>query len=461
MYLADTLSRAYLPTTDRSSTEKEVERIHAVDFLAISEPQLVEIQQETAADPVLQSLTQVILKGWPEKKDDLPIELHPYFDVRDELTAQDGVLFKGLRCRIPSSLRPKIREHLHGAHTGIESCLRRAREIVYWPGMPAEIKDFISKCEVCASYKKEQPKEPLISHKIPSRPWETVGSDIFHFDNRDYLCTVDYYSSYFEINPPKSKTASEVIHTLKRHFSRHGIPSKLMSDNGPPFNSYEFQQFASNYDMEHVTSSPHYPQSNGKVENAIKTAKSLLKKSKAARSDIYLALLEWRNTPSEGLQSSPAQRMFGRRTRTLIPTTSELLKPKIVEDVPGKLFKRKQLQAKYYNISAKELPPLNNGEVVRVKPTDRSGRWYKARVEKQVDVRSYDVRNEDGRVFRRNRKHLRSSKVPVCSGSNPVSLSMPDGTFTAPLSPNEPVPGTSREFPPPKEASSAEKPNQV
>ena len=53
MYLADTLSRAYLPTTDRSSTEKEVERIHAIDFLAISEPQLVEIQQETVADPVL------------------------------------------------------------------------------------------------------------------------------------------------------------------------------------------------------------------------------------------------------------------------------------------------------------------------------------------------------------------------------------------------------------------------
>ena len=219
-----------------------------------------------------------------------------------------------------------------------------------------------------------------------------------------------------------------------------------MSDNGPPFNSYEFQQFASNYDMEHVTSSPHYPQSNGKVENAIKTAKSLLKKSKAARSDIYLALLEWRNTPSEGLQSSPAQRMFGRRTRTLIPTTSELLKPKIVEDVPLKLFKRKQLQAKYYNISAKELPPLNNGEVVRVKPTDRSGRWYKARVEKQVDVRSYDVRTEDGQVFRRNRRHLRSSKEPVHSSSEPVSLSVPERTFTAPLSLNEPVPGTSQEF---------------
>ena len=140
-------------------------------------------------------------------------------------------------------------------------------------------------------------------------------------------------------------------------------------------------------------------------------------------------------------------------------TDTNYQKPKIVDDVPGKLFKRKQLQAKYYNISAKELPPLNNGEVVRVKPTDRSGRWYKARVEKQVDVRSYDVRTEDGRVFRRNRRHLRSSKEPVRSSSKPVSLSMPEGTFTALLPPNEPVPGTSQEFSPPKEAAAAEKPN--
>ena len=96
MYPADTLSRAYLPTTDHFHTEKDKERIHAVDFLGISEPWLVKIQQETAADPVLQSLTQVILRSWPEKKDDLPIELLPYLDVWDELTAQDGVLVKGL-----------------------------------------------------------------------------------------------------------------------------------------------------------------------------------------------------------------------------------------------------------------------------------------------------------------------------------------------------------------------------
>ena len=211
---------------------------------------------------------------------------------------------------IPTSLRPTIRECLPGPHSGIQSCLRRSRETDYWPNMTAEIKDCIAKCEVCATYQKEQPKEPLICHKNPSRPLETVRSDIFHFQDKDYLGTVDYYSNYFAVDFLKDKTASEVIQVLKRHFARHGIPNRLVSDNGPPFNSHEFQHFAESYDTEHFTSSPHYPQSNGKVENSVKTVKTLMKNSKAARSDMYLAFLEWRNTPSEGLASSPAQRMF-------------------------------------------------------------------------------------------------------------------------------------------------------
>ena len=95
---------------------------------------------------------------------------------------------------------------------------------------------------------------------------------------------VDYYSSYFKIDQLKDKTGKEVIDILKRHFSTHGYPNKLQSDNGSPHSSHEFEQFMTSYDIEHVTSSPHYPQSNGKVENAIKTAKNLLKKSKTAQS---------------------------------------------------------------------------------------------------------------------------------------------------------------------------------
>ena len=143
------------------------------------------------------------------------------------------------------------------------------------------MKDYIAKCEVCATYQKEQPKEPLICYKIPSHPWETVGSNMFHFEIKDYLCTVDYYSNYFEVDSRKDK--AEITQVVKRQFERHGIPNRLVSDNGPPFNSFEFQHFAQSYNMEYVTSSPHYPQGNGKVENSINTAKNLLKKSKAKR----------------------------------------------------------------------------------------------------------------------------------------------------------------------------------
>ena len=411
MYLADTLSRAFTKTTDRSRVEEETESIHAIDFLPISEPQLREIQAETAQDDALQQLKKLIVSGWPDTKQEVPVCLHPYFAVRDELSVQDGLIFKGQRCVIPVSLRARIKEKLHGAHTGIQSCLRRAREAVYWPGMNSDLTDYISKCDICSSHQSSQAREPLICHEIADRPWQKIGADIFTLDGVDYLCVVDYYSNYFEIDQLESKTAVGIAKKLRKQFSVHGIPNQLISDN-MPFNSQEFRDFATTYEFEVIISSPGYPQSNGKAENAIKTAKNIMKKAKQAGTDVYLSLLDWRNTPSEGMSSSPAQRMFGRRTRTLLPTSSLLLKPKVQEDVKEKLIKQKSKQTKYYNRSSKELPPLRAGEVVRVAPKqgDRKQKWFKARVEDQVDIRSYEVRTEDGKCYRRNRRHLRQSK---------------------------------------------------
>ena len=97
--MADTLSRASLKNITQSKAEEETESIHAADFLSISEPQLKEIQAETAQDDTLQQLKKTIISGWPETKKEVPASLHPYFLVRDELSAQDGLIFKGQRYR--------------------------------------------------------------------------------------------------------------------------------------------------------------------------------------------------------------------------------------------------------------------------------------------------------------------------------------------------------------------------
>ena len=137
----------------------------------------------------------------------------------------------------------------------------------------------------------------------------------------------------------------------------------------------------------------------GRLKTQLKTEKSLMKKARESVQDFYLSLLAWRNTPTEGMDSSPVQRLFSRRTKTSLPTASRLLEPEPVKQVRDKLYERKEIQAKYFNKGSKELPSLQEGEIVRMEPKahDHAKRWVKAQVEKQVDVRSYAVRTEDGR----------------------------------------------------------------
>ena len=101
-----------------------------------------------------------------------------------------------------------------------------------------------------------------------------------------------------------------------------------------------------------------------------------------------------------------------------------------------KLIKQKSKQVKYYNQTSKELPSLQSGEVVRVAPEqgDRERKWFKARVEEQVDIRSYEVRTEDGKLYRRNCRHLRQSKEPFVqtAEASPVVLPQHNQTNTSP-----------------------------
>ena len=109
---------------------------------------------------------------------------------------------------------------------------------------------------------------------------------------------------------------------MKSIFSRYGIPEKVKSDNGLPFNSSEYLQFANEWGFEVSHSSPKYPQSNGEVERAVQTVKRLLKKEK----DKEKALLAYRSPLLCG--HSPAELLMGRKIRTTVPVFHTLLTPK-------------------------------------------------------------------------------------------------------------------------------------
>ena len=209
----------------------------------------------------------------------------------------------------------------------------------------------------------EQCREPLKSYAVSPRPWSVVGEDLFQLGQQQFLIIVDYWSGFFEVQELTKVTSKSVITASKVQFARHGIPDTLISDNGRQFASAEFAQFTREWQIQHRTSSPHYPQSNGRAENTVKTCKSLLKKEKASGEDPLLALLDWRNTPTEDMGTSPAQRLMGQRTRALLPMHPSLLKAQ-GQDETKKLKERKAKQAMCYNKKCKPLEPLHSGDAI-------------------------------------------------------------------------------------------------
>jgi len=129
-----------------------------------------------------------------------------------------------------------------------------------------------------------------------------------------YLLVVDYYSRFIEIGRLSSLTAACVITHMKSIFARHGRPDELRTDNGPQYANAEFAAFMADWEIQHVTSSPKFPQSNGEAERAVKTIKDLLSKA----DDPYKALLEYRKTPlSNGY--SPGELSMGRKLQGSLP----------------------------------------------------------------------------------------------------------------------------------------------
>jgi hypothetical protein len=453
MILPDTLSRAYpLTNTEGTLFDEELASLASVNTEQMAELKMVASAEtigritSAAKDDEYVRLMKQIATGWPASSAHLETDLRPYHTFADELSTSCGVVFKGHRIVVPRSARADIPDWLHAAHTGVNAVLRRARETVFWPGITVDVKRVTENCEICQTYQQSVQKEPLISHPPPSRPWEKVGVDIFTFCDRDYLCTVDYLSGFFEIDRLPSKKVTDIIYCLRQHFARHGIPIELFSDNSP-FNSREFRSFAQLYEFRFTTSSPRYAQSNGRVECAIKTAKRLMTKAREANTDPLLAILEWRNTPSEQLGPSPAQILMGRRTRSRLPTSNKLLETPLSFPANRALANAKERQAAYYNRRAKERPPFNVGQTVRVKFDDRPD-WRKAEVTEVLPHRSYEVRFEDGTTRRRTSKHVRFSaeppiivgddgdnehlQRPPASSNTTPSLSVPTSNVSAP-----------------------------
>ena len=215
LLLADTLSRAPLPTTnDSKQTNFEVFRTdidNHPDNPRISSQTLADIKASTANDPTMCTLNKIIINGWPSQKSQLPKNLQPFWTYRDELTSQDGIIYKGQQVVIPLAKRNYMLQKAHVANFGPESNTRLCKDIIFWPSMQSDIRNACQSCGKCAQSQAQNSKEPMKSQPIPQYPWQFVSQDLCMFESHTYLVTVDHYSDFIEVDEVENTLSSTIV----------------------------------------------------------------------------------------------------------------------------------------------------------------------------------------------------------------------------------------------------------
>ena len=205
--IADALSRLspeeHHPIADLDIQIPEVSTQFTTDLL-------LRIVQETAADHELCILKNIVFNGWPESRSEVLQLCLKYWNFRNEISIDNGILLKGSHIIIPKAIQPTILQQLHVVHQGTEKTKNRAHTAVYWYKLYKDIEDMTRQCPICQEHQASQIKEAMIPTDIPPRPWHTVGVDLFHLDGVEYLLIADYYSKFPFVRKLGSQTAFSV-----------------------------------------------------------------------------------------------------------------------------------------------------------------------------------------------------------------------------------------------------------
>ena len=194
----------------------------------------------------------------------------------------------------------------------------KARELVFWPGISNDIRETVEKCGICQASSRAAKPVGNVSD-VPPHVWHTLGTDLFYWNKVDCLVVGDYFSKHLIVRKPPNSSTHAVIKELGLIFTEFGRPFILRSDNGPCYTSREFHNFLSFYQVDHITSSLHYPQSNGFAEALVGITKKLMEKVVKDRKPWNYGWMQYRTTPISSTLPSPLEMLTGRRPHSTLP----------------------------------------------------------------------------------------------------------------------------------------------
>ncbi|XP_018368423.1 PREDICTED: uncharacterized protein K02A2.6-like [Trachymyrmex cornetzi] len=343
---ADYCSRAPV-SIQRKLTNKEegeeAEQFDDFDYFILNQVRQLpiraeQISRETRKDPHLGKIVQALQSGHN-------LTSAGYKAPEANYTLAANCLLFEHRVVVPSSLRQPILEDLHAAHLGIVKMKGMARSFVYWPGIDADIERVAKACTQCAEHARAPPQMRNHHWEYPRGPWERIHVDYAGpVAGVMLLIIVDAYSKWMEVKPTNSTTSTATIAILDELFTAYGAPITIVSDNGTPFTSAEFQKFLQMSGVKyHKRIAPYHPSTNGQAERYVQTTKDKLKRMATTpstiRQDLNEFLRQYRKAPHSTTGQSPAQLFLGRNLRTRL----DLVRP---QDTHERILEKQQVEFK-------------------------------------------------------------------------------------------------------------------
>lgn len=309
------------PSTINSLTSKEGrnERDDFEDF-ALHQIQQLPVRAENIACETRKDVSLGKIMQLLEAGRDLARAGYKSPESKYTLTA-NCLLFEH-RVVIPTVFRQAILNDLHVAHLGVVKMKSLARSFVYWPGIDSDIEQAVRSCKDCARQGPTPPKFNSHHWEYPNGPWERIHIDYAGpVADTMLLIIVDAYSKWVEVKHTTSTTAAATINILDELFSAYGVPTTVVSDNGPQFSAVEFKDFLRVSGVKfHKLSAPYHPATNGQAERYVQTVKQALKAMNTTKTTLKLNINEflrqYRKVAHSETGEAPAKLFLGRNIRT-------------------------------------------------------------------------------------------------------------------------------------------------
>jgi transposase InsO family protein len=406
---ADALSR--LPVgPDHSFVDKDALQVKSIQSEVIDNLPIdaVQVQAALNIDPSLSAVKQYTLTKWPKSiPNNMKANLIPFFHNRRSLSVVDDCLLRDARVVIPQSLWPRVLNMLHRTHLGVVKMKQLARQHCWWPGIETDITNLTKSCHVGATTA-SMPKETFQPWPEPEHVWSRVHMDFAGpVWGSKWFVLIDAESKFpFVADMGNDTTATSLCRVLDQAIDWLGPPDTLVSDNGPPFNSYEMKSFYTKYGIQHITTAPYHPASNGIAERFVRSFKEGMTKEHAAGTTskhvaLRNTLRTFRWTPHTTTGVPPADMLLQRPVRTSLSRLKPVTTP---TPTPTTKYRIGQL-----------IWAMNH------QPNKRP-QWLPAMIHETQGTMIHIVRLPDGRLLKRHQNQLRARHVSQSRSDDQNSL---------------------------------------